>query len=166
MKSTWRSPLGLLLAVLGIATLFLAASAGRGHTSEAAQTTVVTTTLVTTTAPVTTTTTAVGTTTSSTTATTTSGGATTTGGDAEAALLAEGQQIWETTAGGVGCAMCHGVLADGQGEANIGAPDIRGTTKNAIIGAVQGGVAQMSFIKLTPHEIDAVSAWVDHLSGK
>ncbi|MCZ7574258.1 MAG: cytochrome c [Ardenticatenaceae bacterium] len=77
-------------------------------------------------------------------------------------LLAKGKLIFEKTAGGVGCASCHGM--DGKGNTKIGAPDNRGATEEQVRTALSGGVEMMSFIKLTDDEITAVVAYLKYLS--
>jgi mono/diheme cytochrome c family protein len=74
-------------------------------------------------------------------------------------LLAKGQEIFEKTAGGVGCASCHGI--DGGGKT---APFIQGAAEGQIRAALAGGAPAMSFIKLSDEEILAVSAWVKALA--
>ncbi len=75
-------------------------------------------------------------------------------------LLAQGKLIYEETAGGVGCASCHGLGAKGGGAG----PDIRGTESSQIRQAVRGGVPAMSFIKLNDEEMKAVIAHIQFLS--
>ena len=65
--------------------------------------------------------------------------------------------LYEKTAGGVGCAACHGI--DGRGSTQVSAPDIRGAS-DARVRAALAGVAVMSRITLTDAEIAAV---VEHL---
>lgn len=74
-----------------------------------------------------------------------------------AALRAKGEEIFQKTAGGVGCQSCHG--ADGKGT-NSG-PDILGKTADDIKRALGGDA--MSFIHLTEEEIQAVAAYVKTL---
>jgi hypothetical protein len=74
-------------------------------------------------------------------------------------LLALGKVIFEETAGGVGCASCHGF--DGHGTPN--GPNIIGLSRQAIAGAMAGGVPDMSDIDLTSNELDAVAAYLDTL---
>jgi len=80
------------------------------------------------------------------------------GGDE--ALLALGREVYEVTAGGVGCASCHG----SQGEGSAVAPRIAGRSKAVIEGAL-GWVAEMADIELTPQELDAVSRYVRQLDS-
>ena len=72
--------------------------------------------------------------------------------------VAQGQEIFLKTAGGVGCASCHGVDALGM----IG-PNIRGRTASQITGAL-GRVEAMAFIKLTSEQIEAVAAYLATLT--
>ncbi|MBI4330975.1 MAG: c-type cytochrome [Chloroflexi bacterium] len=69
-------------------------------------------------------------------------------------VVAKGQLLFQR----VGCASCHGPGAQG----GIG-PDIRGRTAEQITGAL-GSVDAMSFIKLTPEEIQAIAAYLANLS--
>ena len=73
-------------------------------------------------------------------------------------LQARGRDIFERTAGGVGCASCHGM--DGRGRAALSTPDIRGAGEDRIRPALAGGVPLMRNIRLTDDEIAAV---VEHL---
>jgi DNA-binding beta-propeller fold protein YncE/mono/diheme cytochrome c family protein len=68
-----------------------------------------------------------------------------------------GRQIFETIAGGVGCASCHGM--DAKGGTTAKAPDIRGADEMRIRSAL-AGVTVMSRITLNDVEIAAV---VSHL---
>ena len=72
-------------------------------------------------------------------------------------LQARGRIVFEQTAGGVGCAACHGM--DGKGSATLKTPDIRGVGEDRIRGAL-AAVALMKNIMLTDDEIAAV---VEHL---
>ncbi|MBI4288623.1 MAG: hypothetical protein HY671_09380 [Chloroflexi bacterium] len=74
-------------------------------------------------------------------------------------LVARGKLIFEKTAGGVGCATCHGL--DGKGGS---APYIRGALKSRVRQALAGGVPLMSFIKLGDNEITAVIAYLRYLN--
>jgi DNA-binding beta-propeller fold protein YncE len=81
------------------------------------------------------------------------------GGNAGAAAApVSGQVLFETAAGGTGCAMCHGVTA--RGNAQLSAPDIRGANE-ARVRAALVGVAAMSRFTLTDAEIAAI---VSHLA--
>jgi mono/diheme cytochrome c family protein len=75
--------------------------------------------------------------------------------------LALGRTIFEKTAGGVGCAACHGTNARGGGQ--LGAPDIRGADEMRVRAAL-AGVALMSGIKLNDVEIAAVVAHLQELN--
>jgi mono/diheme cytochrome c family protein len=68
-----------------------------------------------------------------------------------AEVLALGKEVWDLTAGGEGCAACHGI--DGLGG---DAPNVLGASKSAIIGAIRGGTPDMEHIVLTSEELDAV----------
>jgi mono/diheme cytochrome c family protein/DNA-binding beta-propeller fold protein YncE len=75
--------------------------------------------------------------------------------------LALGRTIFEKTAGGTGCAACHGMNA--RGGARLGAPDIRGADEKRVRAALVG-VAVMSRITLTDAEIAAVVAHLQELN--
>jgi mono/diheme cytochrome c family protein len=74
---------------------------------------------------------------------------------------AVGRTIFEKTAGGVGCAACHGM--DGKGGAQFNAPDIRGADEMRVRAAL-AGVAVMSRITLNDLEIAAVVAHLQELN--
>lgn len=76
-------------------------------------------------------------------------------------LIEEGREIFEETAGGVGCAMCHG--ATGTGSAELGAPYVRGVSAAVIDSALGGAVPVMEFLSLNQHEKDAVQAYLDYV---
>ena len=75
--------------------------------------------------------------------------------------LALGRTIFEKTAGGVGCAACHGMDARGGAEAK--APDIRGADEMRVRAAL-AGVTVMSRITLNDAEIAAVVAHLQQLN--
>ena len=77
---------------------------------------------------------------------------------AAAAGPADGRMLFEKTAGGTGCAMCHGPNARGGGPLN--APDIRGVGEDRIRGALVA-VPAMSRIRLSDAELAAI---VGHLA--
>lgn len=88
--------------------------------------------------------------------TTTAAGATTTvvlSGDE--ALLALGQEIYDVTAGGVGCALCHG----SSGEGTSYGPRIAGRSKEDIDGALRWA-GDMINIELSAEELDGVALYV------
>ena len=68
-----------------------------------------------------------------------------------------GKKIFEETAGGVGCASCHGMKAEG----DIG-PAIHGQDAVAILNQLKVNEA-MQFITLTPEEVDQVAAYLRYL---
>ncbi|MDP2743497.1 MAG: hypothetical protein Q8P00_00325 [Dehalococcoidia bacterium] len=74
-------------------------------------------------------------------------------------IVAQGEQIFQKTAGGVGCASCHGIEARGM----IG-PNIRGKTASQISSAL-GHVDAMFFIKLSSDQIEAVAAYLATLTN-
>ncbi len=159
---TTRTLAGLIAGALGLIIWFIATGSG-GGTAEAAVDPTTTTAVATTTTTDATTTSVGNTTTTSAGATTTTAAATstTTSGSDDAALIAEGEQIFLKTAGGVGCAYCHGV--DAMGNPEFAAPDIRGKTYDLVADALITR-AQMSFISLTDHEIRAVAAYLGTLA--
>jgi mono/diheme cytochrome c family protein len=75
--------------------------------------------------------------------------------------LALGREIFEKTAGGVGCASCHGM--NGRGGAQLNAPDIRGANEMRVRSAL-AGVVVMSQITLNDGEIAAVLAHLQELN--
>jgi mono/diheme cytochrome c family protein len=75
----------------------------------------------------------------------------------EDSLVAKGEEVFQKTAGGVGCQACHGRDAKG----GIG-PNIRGATVSRISFALST-VEQMSFINLSPEEVQAVAAYLQTL---
>lgn len=79
----------------------------------------------------------------------------------DAAVLALGEEIFNVTAGGEGCASCHGFDAAGA----AGGPNIIGSSKSAISGALGGGVLDMADIELTRDELDAVYAYLSTLTS-
>jgi mono/diheme cytochrome c family protein/DNA-binding beta-propeller fold protein YncE len=90
------------------------------------------------------------------------------GGNANAAPAAaatgpvSGRELFEKTAGGTGCAACHGTTARGGGPLN--APDIRGVGEDRIRGAI-AAVPAMSRLKgLTDAEIAAIVAHLAELN--
>lgn len=76
------------------------------------------------------------------------------------AVLILGEEIFLITAGGTGCAKCHGI--DGQGTGD--GPSIIGVSKSAISTASGGGVPDMDDIKLTRDELEAVYQYLRTLS--
>lgn len=79
--------------------------------------------------------------------------------------LAKGKAIFEKTAGGVGCASCHGLDGKG-GLPGVGAPDIRGASEERVRRALAGGVPIMTFIKLSEEEKAAVVAYLRYLNER
>lgn len=80
----------------------------------------------------------------------------------DAELLAKGKLLFEETAGEVGCAMCHGMEATG--DADAGAPSIRGVTDAQMKSALGGAVPVMEFIQLNDADRKAVHAYLQSLS--
>ena len=75
-------------------------------------------------------------------------------------VRAKGEQLYQKTAGGMGCQACHG--ADGKGG-NLG-PDIRGKSGDDIKRALGGDA--MSFIRLPDDDIEAVAAYLKYLQSQ
>ena len=78
-------------------------------------------------------------------------------------LAGKGEVIFEKTAGGVGCAFCHG--PDGKGKSEFAAPNIQGKTASDILGALQTR-PQMKFINLSDDEVRAVAEYLKALNGQ
>ena len=76
-------------------------------------------------------------------------------------LEERGALVFEQTAGGVGCASCHGM--DGAGDASLSTPDIRGADEARVRSALDG-VVLMSGIRLTDAELEAVLAHLQILN--
>ncbi len=74
-------------------------------------------------------------------------------------LLAKGKLIFEETAGGVGCQLCHGM--DGK-SGEIGPPNA-GASESMIRNALKGVPDMIELIKLKNSEIKAVAAYVKWL---
>ncbi len=75
-------------------------------------------------------------------------------------FLELGREIFDETAGGVGCASCHGL--DGQGGG--AGPNILGIGEFQVREAIRGGVPAMSFIKLNEEEVLAVASYLAEIS--
>ena len=73
----------------------------------------------------------------------------------------KGEELYQKTAGGIGCQFCHG--ADGKGVPNT-APDVRGKSADDITRALNGEA--MSFISMTEEEIEAVTAYLKYLQSQ
>ena len=72
-----------------------------------------------------------------------------------------GKKIFDETAGGVGCQMCHGPL--GNGSVDMGAPPISGIADAAFESAVSGAVPVMEFFTLSEQEKKEVYAYLQVL---
>jgi mono/diheme cytochrome c family protein len=70
-------------------------------------------------------------------------------------LLALGKEVFEVTAGGLGCAFCHG--SDGLGT--VYGPRIAGRSKEDISNALRWADG-MTDITLTPDELEGVARYV------
>lgn len=77
----------------------------------------------------------------------------------DAELLAVGEDLFQRSAGGVGCAACHG--PDGHGTSV--APNIIGMPKARIERAIDGGVPQMSIVELDDTQLEAVFRYLQTL---
>lgn len=78
--------------------------------------------------------------------------------------LAAGKLLFEETAGGVGCAYCHGLDGNGRGTAGVEATRIVGAQEAALHSSLDGAVPMMTFISLTEDEFQAVLAYLQHLA--
>lgn len=78
--------------------------------------------------------------------------------------LTAGRRIYTETAGGVGCAYCHGLDAKGEGVAGLDAPNIVGAQLSAVRSSLAGGVPVMGFIQLNERELAAVAAYLQQLA--
>ncbi|MDA1279062.1 MAG: hypothetical protein O3B95_03345 [Chloroflexi bacterium] len=81
-------------------------------------------------------------------------------------LLAQGKVIFDETAGGVGCAFCHGLDGKGDGPANVGAPANRGLDLAKFEAALTDGESgAMEFLqgKLTKSQTEAVIEYIGWL---
>jgi len=83
------------------------------------------------------------------------------GPDAEV-LLAEGKKIFEETAGGVGCAACHGM--DGR-SGEIGPPNA-GADEATVLAALKSVPVMAAVIRLTHSEVKAVVAYLKFLGER
>jgi mono/diheme cytochrome c family protein len=77
-------------------------------------------------------------------------------------LVARGRVIFEKTAGGVGCAYCHGMDGKGSGPAGLKAAFIQGKTEADVKYAMRE-LPMMSTVKLTDDEVTAVVAYMQTL---
>ena len=75
--------------------------------------------------------------------------------------IAAGQLLHEKTAGGVGCASCHGMNARGEGLA----PDIRGVTADQIIDALKN-TGDMREIAISKNDINNLVLFLAFLKEK
>jgi mono/diheme cytochrome c family protein len=147
-----------IAGIAAIAVVALSACGGGSSPTTTASTQATTTAIVTTTAAVATTQ-ATATTAGAT--TTTAAAVTTTAGGGEDELVAMGKVLYEETAGGIGCAYCHGL--DGLGKPELASPDIRGKGISDIVDALATR-AQMTTIVLSDAEIKAVAAYLQTLN--
>ncbi len=75
--------------------------------------------------------------------------------------IAAGKLLFEKTAGGVGCALCHGI--DGKGDPVYASPSNRGATAEQILDAIETR-PQMAFLVLSNDEVQAVAAYLKVLA--
>jgi len=73
-------------------------------------------------------------------------------------LVAEGKLLYEETAGGVGCVVCHG--PEGVGDPDMGAPFIVGASQAQLDAALDGGVPDMDFFDLKRPDKKALLAYL------
>jgi hypothetical protein len=78
-------------------------------------------------------------------------------------VLTLGKLLYEETAGGVGCAYCHGLDGLGEGTAGVEAPGIVAAKEAALRSSLAGAVPLMGFIKLTETEFAAVLLYLQYL---
>ncbi len=76
-------------------------------------------------------------------------------------LVARGREVFEKTAGKIGCAACHGHF--GTGDLGRG-PNIRSADETRVKNSL-AGVGAMRFFTLTAEEFQAVVAFLRHLAG-
>lgn len=77
-------------------------------------------------------------------------------------LVVEGKLLYDETAGGIGCATCHGM--EGTGDPDAGGVYIQGVLASTMYSAMNGGVEEMSEIfNLNAHEIAAIQAYLNYL---
>jgi len=81
-----------------------------------------------------------------------------TGGINQTALIQKGQALYQNSANGSGCQICHGI--DGKGKANF-APAIRGEDAEDIKEALK--LQPMNSINLTNDEINGLAAYLGYL---
>lgn len=72
-------------------------------------------------------------------------------------IAAKGKQIFDETAGGVGCQSCHGDT----GEGLVG-PNIRGKDTTTILDQLRTN-EKMQFIELSPDDVDSVAIYLRYL---
>jgi mono/diheme cytochrome c family protein len=80
-------------------------------------------------------------------------------------VLTLGKLLYEETAGGVGCAYCHGLDGRGEGTAGVEAPGVVGAQEAALRSSLAGAVPLMGFIKLTETEFAAVLLYLQFLKN-
>lgn len=78
-------------------------------------------------------------------------------------IINQGKILFETTAGGVGCALCHGL--DGMGKPELATPQNRGATADMIWDAIETR-AQMTFLVLSNDEVRAIAAYLQVLDDQ
>jgi mono/diheme cytochrome c family protein len=83
-------------------------------------------------------------------------------GGVDPEVLALGQDVFELSGRPEPCSRCHGV--DAQGTAD--GPNILGSSKSAISGALGGGIIDMDELKLSSAELQAVYEWLLELLAR
>ena len=81
---------------------------------------------------------------------------------APASFIKRGEEIFQRSAGGVGCASCHGIDARG---VDASAPEILGRPPKAIKRAL-ATVSRMDFISLSDDDVEAVAAYLQFLKSQ
>lgn len=84
-------------------------------------------------------------------------------GEFDQELLAIGKEIFDVSAGGLGCAFCHGLDGKGDGPAGIGAPANRGLDRAKFESALTDGESgAMEFLQgqLSKNETNAVLEYI------
>jgi hypothetical protein len=76
-----------------------------------------------------------------------------------------GKDVYEITAGGVGCAYCHGLTGRGDGTAGVDAPYIAGASESTLRNSLAGAVPLMNFIALTEEELLSTLMYLQFLAN-
>ena len=89
-------------------------------------------------------------------------GGMTVGAEHDDAQVETGRILYEEMAGDTGCAACHG--EDAMGDADIGAPFIRGISRARLNAALKGAVPDMDYFELKRKDTEAIYAFLQYLS--